>query len=173
MTTKVSKLLRSYISLLPERRQKLLERSPTAKEEYTSFKVDPPESPVAVLQTIDKKVTRALSPQLRDWYAISGTLIENSWKYLSPAEIRATVKGVRLKAIVASHREYWDESAPMKFVDSQLSVFAVINNLDDGDLIYFVWPTTDSAEPELWEYFGQSETRYEDLGAYLEKILEV
>ena len=172
MTTKVSRLLGQYITSLPERQRRMRERSPDLKEEFSRFKVDPPESPVASLSTLDPKVARPLSRQLHDWYAITGTLVESSWRYLSPSEIKSAVKSTRVKKIVASHREYWDDSAAMQFPNSQLSVFAFIGHPDDGDLLYLVWPKADSVEPAVWEYFGQSETRYKDLSAYIAKLLE-
>ena len=172
MTTQVTRMLKRYIAALPERQRGMRERLPGLKEEYSRFKVDPPESPVKVLPTLDGKTARPLSPQLRDWYAATGTLIESSWKYLSPSDIKSIVKLGKLREIVDAHLEYWDGSAPMQFPNSQLSVFALINDLDDGDLIYLVWPQTDSVEPEVWEYFGQSETRHKDLTAYLASLLE-
>jgi hypothetical protein len=60
----------------------------------------------------------------------------------------------------------------MQFQNSQLSVFALIGDLSDGDLIYWVWPKADGIEPELWQYFGQSETRYRNLSSYIASILE-
>lgn len=172
MTTKVSRLLERYIAALPERQRQMRERSPHLGEEYSLFKVNSPEPLPEVLQTLDAKASRPISPQLRDWYTAVGILVESSWKYLSPSAIKSTVKRAKLKEIVAAHREYWDESAPMKFPNSQLSVFALIGDLNDGDLIYLVWPKADSVEPELWEYFGQAETRYKDVCSYITSLLE-
>ena len=167
MTQKVSRLLKQYIASLPDRRRRMRERSPDLKEDRSRFKVGPPEAPVQSIPTFDSKVVRPLSPQLREWHAIVGTLVESSWKYLSPTDIKVAVKSSAIKKIVRTHREYWDDSAPMQFQNSQLSLFALIGHPDDGDLIYLVWREAETAEPELWEYFGQSETRYQDLEDYL------
>jgi len=169
MATKVAKLMRAYIDALPERQRRLLERNPKIK---AHFSVDPPEPLAAALPTLDPKVTRTLSPQLKDRFAIAGRIVENAWVYLTPAAIPRTVKSAAFKKTLAAHREYWDESAPMQFPNQQLSLFALIGeDLADGDLIYLVWPQEDAKEPELWEYFGQSETRYKDVAAYLEARL--
>lgn len=172
MTTKFSRLLKRYIATLPERQRQRRERFPDGGEEYIGFKVDAPESPVTALPTLDGEIVRPLSPHLRDWHEIAGTLIESSWKYLSPSAIKSAVENSRVKEVVEAHREYWDDSAPMQFPNSQLSIFALIGHPDDGDLIYLVWPKTDIVEPEVWEYVGQSETRYKDLSAYITSLLE-
>lgn len=99
-------------------------------------------------------------------------LVEGSWRYLSPSKVGSAVRSRRLKKLLATHREYWDQSAPMQFQNSQPSVFALIGDLSDGDLIYWVWPKADGIEPELWQYFGQSETRYRNLSSYIASILE-
>jgi hypothetical protein len=63
------------------------------------------------------------------------------------------------------------DSAPAQFPGAQLSLFAIIGHPDDGDVIYWVWPRPDKGEPQLWQYFGQSENRYKSLGKYLETRL--
>jgi hypothetical protein len=143
------------------------ERYPEWNEEDTHFNVDPPELPIVSVPTLDPKTARPLSPQLRDWYAVAGTVVEGSWKYLAPSELRLTVKRRKVRGVVAAHREDWDDSAPMQFASVQLSVFALIGDLVDGDIIYLVWPKAEAVEPEVWSYFGQSETRHKDLVAYV------
>lgn len=172
MASKIIRELNRYIAALPERQRRMRARHHDLCEEYFEFRIKPPEPIPDVIQTLDPKVSRVISPQLKDWYSKVGAVVEGSWKYLSPSMIKSTVKLAKVKEIVASHREYWDDSAPMIFSDSSLSVFSLIGDISDGDLIYLVWPQEDSTEPELWEYFWQSQTRYKDLCAYVTALME-
>jgi hypothetical protein len=159
--TKASRLFTRFIAALPERQRKTKQRS--LDQNQACFTVGKPEAPTALVPTLDPKTHRPVSPQLRDWHAVVGMLVEESWKYLSCSERQATVRNRRLRSIVATHREHWDNSAPMQFPNAQLSIFALIGDLDDGDLIYLVWPQPTCVEPEIWSYVGQSETRYKTL----------
>lgn len=172
MSTKAIQIFKSYMAALPARQRRMRERNPGLAEEYVKFEIEAPKPVPQNIQTLDVKIFKPMSPQLRDWYSLTGTLMEGSWKYLSPEKIQSVVRAASIKTIVAAHREHWDESAPGKFQDSQLSIFGLVGSVDDGDVIYFVWPETGGVEPELWEYFGQSETRYKDIVSYIASLMK-
>jgi hypothetical protein len=123
-------------------------------------------SDVAVFQAGTR---RPLSPMLTARFSFAGAIHDLSGHMLSISDIDQILGKKRLKAVVDSHRQHWEGSAPATVPPDRLSVFS-ISNLDDDDLTYLVWANQRSHEPQLWSYSGQHESRYKNLETYLEYL---
>jgi hypothetical protein len=122
---------------------------------------------VADLATLSPETRSALSPMLAARFAFAGAIHDLSGHMLSTKEIEQTVTKKRFKAIVESHAQHWEGSAPATYPHDRLSLFS-IGSLDDANLTYLVWANSRSREPQLWAYSGQHEDRYENLAEYVE-----
>lgn len=88
--------------------------------------------------------------------------------HLSQSWFRAGCRKTVLR-LVESMREHWEHSAPWNFEDVDLSVFS-ITDLDDGGLAFLVWGS--AKEPQVWQYSGQAEQRFEDVRSWLLWLVE-
>lgn len=130
--------------------------------------IRPPELTESIA-TFSAEVTRQLSPMLKDRFDYMGCCVCAGERWLAASEVS---EWVQKKSVVRYHltlREHWENSAPMLFPDSRLSLFSVYKGVPDN-LVYLVW-AEEQAEPELWSYSGMNSNRFANLCEYLEWFL--
>ncbi|MDA3804474.1 hypothetical protein [Clavibacter sp. CT19] len=108
---------------------------------------------------------RPLTPMLRARYSFASSIRDMTWTFPSLKESRAIISRRTFSQAVAAHEGHWEGSAPAQFDRGRLSLCAFAS-LADGDLAYLVWG--EEQEPEVWAYFGQSETRHESMLHFVE-----
>ena len=121
--------------------------------------------PVKALATFKRGVSRPLSPMLRERFAFASTIVNSGQVWLAAKEVAKATRSRRIRGHHKARREHWEDSAPMRFEDSELSLFAMTPDAPE-DVIYFVWKP-EATEPELWDYHGMSERKFKDLEAFL------
>jgi hypothetical protein len=145
---------------------------------HTRFPPGPP-APAAQLSqgipTLEKGVARDVSPQLRERYVACGRWLHathghwlglDDMRALWDAPADPLVQAIKLQA--ESLRDNWANHAYALFRPARLSLFA---GSDLGnESIFLLWLDFED-EPEVWVYDANGESRYKDLGAYLESYL--
>ena len=159
--------------------KKAVEKRLSLAGPHTRFPPEPAGPPAQLSQgipTLENGTWRALSPQLRErWLAFGRWRHATHGHWLSPDDMRALwdaqpadplAKAIRLQA--ESLRDNWANHAYALFRPARLSLFA---GSDLGnESIFLLWLDFED-EPEVWVYDANGESRYKDLGTYLESYL--
>ncbi len=124
----------------------------------------PPEEHVTEVPTLDQQVVKKVTPMLKARFEFCG-----HWKnpftgvsWYNIVEMRSAVRDRKVRKTVNELRDYWDDSAPARFENSQLSViFSTI-----GESIFLAWEK-EGKEPRVYWYRDQSEEQFKDLNDYL------
>jgi hypothetical protein len=132
-------------------------------------KLGRPPQDLKELPTLNPKVSRKPSPQLRARFERAGTINELGCTMLSVAEMKKVHHSEQLHEVLASQAEKFPDSAAGSVDPERVSVFAV-SSLEDGEIDYLVWPKA-TGEPEIWSYCGEHEQRHKDLASYLGWII--
>jgi hypothetical protein len=138
-------------------------------EKVLKMKVGKPHAGDLMVPCLANGHLRRASEMLAERLRFAGAIHDIAGHMLSLSEMHALLKKKKFLGIVKAQAENWDGSAPASIPLDRLSVFSV-RSMDDGDLTYLVWPISADVEPALWEYAGHSETRYENLAAYLKHL---
>jgi hypothetical protein len=126
-----------------------------------------PPAPVRELATFDPKVTRPLSPMLRERFEFAGTITVGGEVWVAAGDIAAATRKRQLLGNHKARREHWENSVPMRFEDGALSLFAY-DPVSQEDVVYLVW-TGRAVEPELWQYHSMDEQKFRDVNAFLRR----
>jgi hypothetical protein len=132
------------------------------------FGVEPP-TPVTDIPTFDPKRRRPLSPQFQERFKFASNIAVGTETWLGGKAIERTIKQASVRRYHNALRDNWEDSAPARFRDDQLSIFSVGEDPSDS-LTYVVW--VGDGEPQLWTYSGQSESKHADLNAKLDHELQ-
>ena len=124
-----------------------------------------PAVPVKQLATFKRGVSRPLSPMLRERFKFASSIDRAGQVWLGAKEVATATKSLGIRRHHKSRREQWEGSAPMRFEDSDLSLFGVSPESPE-DVVYLVW-RPGVTEPELWNYHGMSERKFKNLESYL------
>jgi hypothetical protein len=120
---------------------------------------------VARIPTFEAGVSLALSPMLEARFGFASAIYIDTDTWLNTTEMLSWTRKRAVKSYHRSLRENWDDSAPMLYSDSQLSLFGITEDVPDS-LVYLVW--TGSTEPEIWLYSGMQHNRFTTLRDYFE-----
>ena len=173
---KITVLLEKVKNTFPDRARKVakgLAREGMTKEEIGPLeqKIEPPEPIGKGIPTLKKGVYAKPSPMIEERFRYAGTWLQMDEIWLGVRDMEKTVKTKNVQETIKAQKEYWEGSAPMRFPPEKLSLFAIVDGVV-GDQTYLVWPEKEGAEPEIWVYAGQSETKYKNLEKYLERALK-
>jgi hypothetical protein len=174
---RVAALLQRLVDTYPQRatevRQILLQSGLKEAEiaKHLKLKLGRPEPTAQAVPLVAADRSRPPSAMLRERFAFAGAMHDIAGHFLSAKEMADLSKKKRFQEIYRAQAQHWSGSAPATVPPERLSVFSV-RSLDDGDLTYLVWPEREGGEPALWQYAGQSETRYAHLVDYLNYLCE-
>jgi hypothetical protein len=107
---------------------------------------------------------RPLSPLLQARYRLAGTIKDLAWSFPSARQAERLHRSKAIRAAYASHRDSWDESAPMRLLADQLSIFGVLD-AEDCNVAYLDWSA--GIEPKVWAYTDASEHQYVDIAEFI------
>jgi hypothetical protein len=124
------------------------------------------------LPTLAAGGERALTPMLAARFAFAGAWTNASVgeTWLAPAGMLKVARSRAFRDYHAAHREHWEGSAPARFPDERLSVFAV-DDANPDHVIYLAWPRQQGREPALYYYSSQHETVFRSLAPFLRSRL--
>lgn len=171
VTALLDELVRSYPDRAQEVRRLLAGSGLTDAEiaRHLSAKVSRAAAATSSVPTLVDGVSRPMTAMLAQRFAFAGT-VQDLVRLLDLREM-ATVPGrAAFRRAFEAQSLHWAGSAAAVVPGERLSILSV-RSLDDGDLAYLVWPERDGPEPAVWEYAGQSESRFDDLAAYLRHLL--
>lgn len=171
---KTKQLIEKWISLAPRRAEevaRILAEAGIKKEvieKELAVKTTKPKLDVEAISTFSSERQRLLSPMLSARMEFAGTISDGSEKWLDAKEVSRQVLSKKAQKTLANLRNNWENSAPAKFHDDQISIFGISRD-NFSDITLLVWEDeSPGAEPKLYRYFGQSEAIFENLDAFLE-----
>jgi hypothetical protein len=134
-------------------------------------KIRPPDPFGKGVPTLQKNVYRKPTPMVDERFRFAGQWrgVDPCGTWLSLPEMEQVWTNRRMQKHIRTLREHWDESAPHQFPAERLSLLALSRS--QGDQVYLVWPKNQAAEPEVWCYFGQSQTVYRNFREYVKWML--
>lgn len=132
-------------------------------DEALELTVSPPEK-FRFLPTFDATRRRRPSPMLQARFDYAGAIDHGGDLWLAPAGMERWMKKRVVRSYHKALREHWEKSAPMRFADHDLTLFAVTEDAPDN-LTYLVWRGAE--EPEVWSHQGMTGRRFKNLAAYL------
>lgn len=168
-STNVPALLERLQAEFPKKRQAFESIMRQAGIDQTITQVIAPTVAAIQLPTFDNSIFRRPSPMLRARFEFAGTWKEGTDTWLAPDEMVDLMQRKSVRAIHKSIRAKWEGSAPMRFADSQLTLFGVTDGVPEN-LTYLVW--VDDVEPEVWSYVGMNVHRYKTLEEFLKAQLQ-
>jgi hypothetical protein len=173
---KIIELLDSVKEAFPDKARKVargLAKAGMTKEEIGPLEqtIDPPEPFKSGIPTLKKGVNRKPSPMIEARFKYAGTWKQIDRVWLGVRAMEETLKRRSVQQSFKSMKENWEGSAPARFPAERLSLFAIVDGSDE-DQTYLVWPEKDGAEPEIWAYAGQGETKHKNLEQYLKWVLK-
>ena len=123
-------------------------------------------SKVATLPTFDKSKSRKLTPMLKARFEYASIIKSGQDIWLDPNQMALSMADDELNLYHTSLREHWENSAPMRFKDKDLTLFGITDGCPE-DRVYLVWKN-EGKEPEVWGYFGFDENKYKNLEKFFE-----
>lgn len=132
------------------------------------FGIEPP-TRISDIATFDTKRRRPASPQLRDRFEFASDISLGTETWLGGDSIKKAVRMTSVRRYHKALRGDWEGSAPKRYRDDQLSVFAIGEDPSDS-ITYLVWRADDD-EPQLWTYSGQSQSVFTDLNEKIDHEL--
>jgi hypothetical protein len=130
--------------------------------------VSPPKT-FRSLPTFDPTRRRRPSPMLKARFAYASTIHNGQDIWLGPAEMERWMKKREVRGYHKALRKNWENCAPMRFPDHDLTLFIVTEGVPDN-LTYLVW--SGGEEPEICSYVGMEGYNFKDLAALLTWELE-
>jgi hypothetical protein len=130
----------------------------------------PPEPIGRGIPLLEKGEYRDATPQLQERFSSAGR-VEDAWAgqaWLGLSDMEAAWSDPGILEQVRNRQDNWEGSAPAAVPWDRLTLFGV--NREEFEETYLVWPESRSAEPEVWVYLSQAESRYPDLRTYLEHL---
>lgn len=170
----ISELLQATVADFPRQKSQLLEQlnevglEPDSDD--ISYIAEPPLK-AEVLPAVDLTTEFPLSDMLRERFELFGEIVRGPIVWPAPRLVRRVVGEKRFREYHKSLKVHWDGSAPNRYPDRCLSVFAFAKNVPDT-VTYLVLAGSELAEPELWAYSGTSQRIFGNLCEYLEWSLE-
>lgn len=138
--------------------------------EFQPYAILKPPERTRRIPTFDRNVYRGLSPMLRDRFQLASDIVIGTDVWLGIKRMSRVIRGRSMSAMLRGLREHWEGSAPQRFTDDRLGVFAIAPSIPE-EVVLLVW-VSDNSEPEFWEYLGMNSTRYKNLDAYLKSQLK-
>ena len=162
-------LMEEFLAQSPQRKSEL-EAKVKAKGIVRAlpFHVYPPIA-IDSVPTFDSAVTQKPTAMLKARFDVAGRIVRFSEEWLAVNDMSQAMQTASVRATHDSHRRNWADSAPMRYSDAQLTLFAYRPNVR-GDLVYLAWPSHDK-EPEVWVYTGMQSEVFEDFIAYMKWLL--
>lgn len=175
-SSETRQLLADWIHQAPQRASevaRLLADSGIDQETITkelAVKVMKAEPGTSMLPTFDPRKERGVSPMLAARMSYAGTISDNLEKWLSVREISKQINSKKIRKVFDSLKNHWVNSAPAIFREDQISIFGISRG-NENDITFLVWNQEDEQEPQIFRYFGQSESIFANLNAFLEWTL--
>ncbi|NBS91554.1 hypothetical protein EBS67_16405 [bacterium] len=123
-------------------------------------------SKVATLPTFDKSKSRKLTPMLKARFEYASTIKYGQDIWLDPNQMALSMADDELNIYHTSLRDHWENSAPMRFKDKDLTLFGITDGCPE-DRVYLVWKN-EGKEPELWSYMGMEVLEFKNLEKFFE-----
>ena len=155
--------MKETFPLVKEKTEKLMKEM--GLDETMDLTFEAP-SKVATLPTFDKSKSRKLTPMLKARFEYASTIKYGQDIWLDPNQIALSMADDELNIYHTSLRDHWENSAPMRFKDKDLTLFGITDGCPEYR-VYLVWKT-EGEEPEVWEYFGFDENKYKNLEKFFE-----
>jgi len=127
--------------------------------------------------TLETGVYREASPMLKIRYDFLGKWVNathGDWLDLHEMETLCSESNdderlTRIARNVKASMENWENHATGLFMPNRISIFAASDN--GYEMICLIW-FDGIAEPELWVYDCNGESRYKDLASYLQAYID-
>ena len=155
--------MKETFPLVKEKTEKLMKE--IGLDETIDLTFEAP-SKVATLPTFDKSKSRKLTPMLKARFEYASTIKSGQDIWLDPNQMALSMADDELNLYHTSLREHWENSAPMRFKDKDLTLFGITDGCPEYR-VYLVWKN-EGKEPELWSYMGMEVLEFKNLEKFFE-----